>query len=445
MIMRKILKVIIFLILSFSVLYGCSNENLVDEHVADIIETNVEGPVESDVSNISLNSSNEEMDNSEGIDNSLKWDWIVEPGIYEDMLIISENLIALKDGEGKYKVINVIGEDVFHDKYDDINKFSEGVVLVEINGEVVYINENGLPISEATYENGYSFSESFAAVEQSNKWGFIQLDGSLVIQFKFEGVKSFHEELAAIKLNSKWGFIDTLGQIVIEPEFEEVEDFHEGVAAVKKNGKWGFIDNENKIISDFIYDDVKNFSEGYAAVKKDGKWGFVNSGGTVCIDLKYDDAGNFSEGIVSVKLNNYIEGMDAWAYVDEDDNIAINYDPYDASDGRMIWVGEFNGDYAFVSKTLYTIIDSDGKNIFNWDTEFFISVLDYNKKYDVIPGYIFVDESMRSRKYGLVGLNGECRLEPVFDYIYGVFDSFVVVDMNIDGNLKKGIIKIYNE
>ncbi len=435
--------------LGLLLLCGCNGKKLMNGNVYSNNDNNEivgkEVEKESDFSDEILGSKDEEIRNTGNINKILKWDWVVEPGLYEDMFFISDNLIALKDNKNKYKVINVMGEDVFHDVYDNISEFSDNIALVKSDGKVSYINENGTPISEITYQNGHSFNESFAAVERDNKWGFIQLDGKLAIPFQYDEVKSFSENLAAIKMKNKWGFIDVYGTTVINPNFEAVKDFKEGIAALKLNGKWGFINNENEKITDFIFNDVKNFNEGYAAVKKEGKWGFINSSGNVAIDFKYDDVGSFSEGKASVKRKQYIEGTDAWAYIDENEIIIIDYYPYDAADGRMIFVGAFKDDYVFVSKTLYTIIDSAGNDVFNENSDFFISVLDYDKEYDVIPGYVFIDENMRHKKYGLVGINGEGRIEPVFDYIYGVKNSYVVIDNIIDGVPKKGIIKLYKE
>lgn len=449
MMMKEILKVLSILILSFLVFCGCYDKNLRNESAKNVSddyeETTVEESIENAEATMPSISTDELANNTKNSNNLLKWKWVVEPGVYEDVFFVDEDLIAVEDDEGKCKIINTTGEDVFHNEFDSISEFSNDVALIRINGKVTYINHDGKTISEKTYQDGYSFSESLGAVEQNDKWGFIRLDGTIAVEYKYEEVKPFHEHYAAIKLNDKWGFIDDLGKIVIQPEFDEVEDFHEGIAAVKLNRKWGFVDSNNSIIADFVYDMVKNFNEGYAAVMKDGKWGFINSSGSVCISLKYDDASNFSEGKAAVKLDNYIEGMDAWGYIDNEENTVLNYYPYDASEGRMIWVGEFKDGKAFVSKTLYTIIDSEGNNIFNVDSEFFISVLEYNEEFDAVPGYIFTDEIMKNQKYGLVGLNGECRLEPVFDYVNGIRGSYVMVENMIDGNFEKGIIEIYNE
>lgn len=230
--------------------------------------------------------------------------------------------------------------------------------------------------------------------------------------------------------------------MVINNQFDQVKNFSESLAAVKLNDKWGFVDNLGKVIAEYQYDDVKSFSEGYAAVMKNDKWGFIDKEGKECIDLKYDAVGDFSEGKASVQIINYKEHMDAWAYIDKKDNVIIDFYPYDAAEGRMIWTGKFKDGIAFVSKTLYCIIDDKGNNIFAGDSIFFISGLEYNSEYDAIPAYVYTDEKMTIQKYGLMGIKGNQRLEPVFDYIYGIKGNILIVEKIIDGEYKKGIIRL---
>ncbi|MNN84010.1 hypothetical protein D3C81_2011240 [compost metagenome] len=62
----------------------------------------------------------------------------------------------------------------------------------------------------------------------------------------------------------------------------------------------------------------------------------------------------------------------------------------------------------------------------------------------MIPGYTFTDESMKVRKYGLLGLHGEQRLKPSFDFLGEMNGPFATVINVENGKDKKGIIEIYN-
>jgi hypothetical protein len=111
----------------------------------------------------------------------------------------------------------------------------------------------------------------------------------------------------------------------------------------------------------------------------------------------FDQIGDFSEDKAPIKINNYKEGLDEWAYIDKKNNIVIDFYPYEASEGRMLWVGEFKDGLAFVSISLYCIIDDKGNVIFLGDSVFFISSLIYSSNYDAIPAYIYTDDRMTEK------------------------------------------------
>ena len=141
-------------------------------------------------------------------------------------------------------------------------------------------------------------------------------------------------------------------------------------------------------------------------------------------------------------IADYGDMGDEWAYIDTSGNIQIDFYPYEASEGRMICAGDFQDGIAFVSKALYCIIDEDGKDVFDGDSEFFICSLTYNKEYNVIPGYAFVDKAMTVKKYGLMGLHGEQRIAPQFDYIDQMRGQYVIVSMGEGDACRKGIIQL---
>ncbi len=374
----------------------------------------------------------------------MKWEWFIEPGKYEDFYFADTDLIEIKDNNGKHGLIDLNKNIIIPFEYSEISSFYDGIAIVDKDNESYIINKKGEIIANISFESIGRFSEGYAAVKLNNKWGFIDRLGKMVIKNKFEEVNVFNEEYAAVKLNGKWGFVNKSGKIVIKNKFEEVKNFNEGYAAVKLNGKWGFVNKLGKFIIENKFEEVKDFNERYAAVKLNNKWGFIDGNGSICIDLKYDDVNNFSEGKAAVKLNNYFDDhLDAWAYIDFNGNVVIDFHFYTASEGRMIYVGDFKNGLAFVSNELYCIMDDKGKNFtLEYSSEFFIKSLEYDIKHDAIPAYVYEDDLMTIKKYGYVGLYGNQRLEPAFDYIYSLHGDYAVVEVIIDGEYKKGIIKV---
>ncbi|MCM1231891.1 MAG: WG repeat-containing protein [Ruminococcus flavefaciens] len=371
----------------------------------------------------------------------LQWKWIIKPDAYEDLAFVAEDRIAVKDQSGKYALANMQGGLLTVFRYDSIDCYREGIAAVRSDGLFFYIDGNGDAVSENTYEGAYRFGEGAGAVKREGCWGFVDKAGEMLIPCQYSEVRSFQEERAAVKTDGKWGYIDKEGVLQISEQFEEATDFCEGRAAVKADGRWGFADREGNLICDPIYEEVHSFQEGYAAVMSGGKWGFVDLRGDLCIACVYDAVEDFSEGKAAVKKADYRDGLDAWAYIDRQGRTVIDFYPYDAAGDSFYSVGKFQNGYAFVSKTLCVVIDEEGNDVFR-DSYFFISAPWYNPEYNVIPGYVYTDPEMTVRKYGMAGINGEQRIEPVFDGIDSMSGKYIIVSEYCDGRLRKGLIEV---
>lgn len=439
--MKKIILFIMFEIICV-VTFGCSLKSEDGQNVNQEVNLYDESESASEWSNKSGLSQNQIASDNVG----LSWKWILEPGEYQALSFASNDMILAENKYGKYGVFNLEGEVVVPFNYDYISGFNYGIGEAELNGKAFYINEKGEILWNRKYDKACGFQEEMGAVLINDLWGFINLNGEMTIPCKYDEVKNFSEGLAAVKENGLWGFINKAGESFANNGFEEVRNFQEGFAAVKANGKWGFIDSGGRFLVDCNYDEVKDFQNGYAAVMKDDKWGFIDNTGLVKIDLQYDEVGNFSEGKAAVKTIEHKDGLDEWAYINEAGEIVIDYTCYYGIEGLMDYVGEFRNGIAFVSKEYYSIIDENGNDIFcGNDSKYIISSLYYNVEYDIIPAYIYTDNSMETRKYGLINLHGEQRLEPVFDFIGDINGKYVIVwnvADDINGYFSQGVIEL---
>lgn len=424
---------------------SCGLTNINEQNMKQ--ETNIKDRIETVSGQKNESVQNEISQNQiSSIDDALSWKWVIEPGEYQVISFANNGLILAENKEGKYGVLNLKGEIVIPFRFDYISKFNYRIAEAELNGEFFYINEEGEVLFEEKYDRICGFQEEMGAVLMGNLRGFINLNGEIAIPCQYNEVKNFSEGYAAVEKNNKWGFIDRTGELLVDNRFVEVRNFQEGYAAVKIGEKWGFVDREGRFVIECVYNEVKDFQEGYAAVMKDGKWGFIDNTGSILIDLQFDDVGNFSEGKAAVKVFNYKDGMDAWAYINESGEVVIDYNFYFGVEGLMDYVGEFQNGVAFVSKEYYSIIDESGNDIFSGNnSRFFISSLNYNQEFDIIPAYIYVDDAMKVRKYGLIGLYGEQRLEPIFDFIGDIDGKYIIVWDEVDdmkGCYTQGIIEI---
>ncbi len=366
-----------------------------------------------------------------------EWEWVIEPGSYEYVCFIADDFVAAEKTNGMWEIINVSEGNVLPGEYEAVGLCRDNLINIKRGGLWGYIDESGNSVIKEQFEDAYEFQENLAAVKSEHLWGFINCLGERVIENQYDDVTSFREGMVAIKQNGKWGFINAEGGVVVGCIFDSVRSFSEGLAAVEQNGKWGCINASGKIVVECVYDNLQDFSEGMAAVKQDEKWGFINQNGNIQIPLQFREVGNFSEGLAAVERNG------KWAYIDKNNNIVIDYYFYDAgSDAGTVWVGAFHDGLAMVSRGTYCLIDDSGTKVFE-DSDFFLTIADYDIARDLITGYVYIDEAMKVKKYGLVGMDGSCRLEPVFDYISGIYEEYVLVSQYMEnGTLKDGVIRL---
>lgn len=371
----------------------------------------------------------------------LDWHWVIGPGEVEDFHFLGSTYIAVKKENGKYGIMDAQGQWICAEEFDVITPYREHLACASNGGIYYYLDEKGQCVTEGVFQEARSFQEARAAVQRNGSWGFIGPDGEMSIACQYEQVRDFREGRAAVKKQGRWGYIDREGGMVVPCQYDEAGDYQEGYAAVRQGSVWGFVDQKGEVAAACQYDEVKDYSEGLAAVRQQDKWGYIDQDGQETIAFMYDDAGSFSEGRAPVKRGDYPEeGIDEWAYIDSENVVVIGYYPYCAAGSFRMNVGEFHDGLAFVTDEIPGIIDEKGEWVF--DSAFFIDDYAYDPKYKAIPVYVFADEAMLQRKYGLAAADGSCLLAPVFDSVETPVDDYVRVTVEVDGKYLYGAIQL---
>lgn len=240
--------------------------------------------------------------------------------------------------------VNFAGKSVIPPQYKFATPFSNGLALVQRNGQYYYINRNNDKITDIfqytrlcpdsllrpikhgdlwgyldqnyqskipyQFEEANDFYEEVAVVKKNGKWGYINRTGRMYLETNYVEVRHFHEELAAVLVHvndssEKWGFIDKSGEMVIKPTFSYVGDFHFGRAFVYENEKYGFIDKTGKIRIPFQYSKADNFkNEGWAKVQEKGKYLWIDTLGqkAINVDLEITNMTHFKNGFARVMI-----------------------------------------------------------------------------------------------------------------------------------------------
>ena len=222
---------------------------------------------------------------------------------------------------GKWGFIDMDGKEIVPCKYDKVEGFSGGVAAVNIGGKFKkeyilgssrerftggkwgLIGVNGNELASCKYDNVEKFSEGLACVKWKGKFGYLDKNGKEVIPLKYNDAKSFSYGRALVQVKNKYGFINASEVEVIPCKYDIAESFTEGLAAVNigassqqitmpsgmggdtynvlAGGKWGFIDVDGNIVIPFTYEHAKPFKNGKSEILLDKQSHIINTKGEI--------------------------------------------------------------------------------------------------------------------------------------------------------------------
>ena len=236
-----------------------------------------------------------------------------------------------------------------------------------------YMDKNGniviSPIHQ--YQYGTHFSNDMAAVMDENyRCGYIDINGDIIIDYIYENASEFSEGYAIVSSGSDAFIIDKKGniqgkRISAESSLDDIyviSPFKSGVALIKADSmlynysppQYMYIDKEGEthILPDGHY--CLGFSEGYGAIATEkGKWYFVNTNFD-CVSDYYENISSFHEGLAVVCKNGIC------GYINHNFELVIPYQYNSCSDFRN---GLAKFSIAIGDVSIYGYINKKGKVI----------------------------------------------------------------------------------
>lgn len=310
--------------------------------------------------------------------------------------------------------INYNGKTVITPQYKFATPFSNGLALVQKNGQYFYINRQNEKITDVFQYTRICPDTLLRPVKHGELWGYLDRNYQSKIPYQFEEANDFYEDVALVKKNEKWNYIDREGRTIIETAYVEARRFYEGFAAVlvhlnDSTNKWGFIDKSGKMVIQPNFSYVGDFHFGRAFVYENEKYGFINKSGRVSIPIQYSKAENFkNEGWAKVQK----EGKFLW--IDTLGNKAIELKE------EITSLAHFKNGFARV-----TIGEKWG--FINRKGEVKVSII-YDMLTDFEPFGLAIVKA--GTQFGLVDTNGKYALTPNYESIENFKNGFFVIKKN---------------
>ena len=314
------------------------------------------------------------------------------------------NGTAICDGiDSKCGIIKKDGTMILEMIYKNISRDGEfGYIVEDTNGNMGYVNHRGEFIVPCKYDAVNGFNEGLMVVATSNKCGYVDTTGNWVIDSIYDDARAFGNGLARVKLNDKWMFIDKKGNIIENLNYDEIlTGFSNNRAFVKNGDSILMIDKKGNEICEVIADSVYGFKEGYATFKSNGKFGKLDTTGAIVIPAKFDNIFGFSNGLAVFEQNGK-QGL-----VDTAGNIIIK-----ASHDSI---------YQFNENSLILVEDNDGNITYTW----------YDQKGNLIwkdmPGNSFSWPATPTKKDFIAYFDSKLsELDPIEGIYYITFNRLAV-------------------
>ena len=123
------------------------------------------------------------------------------------------NKIGLSDGLAEfYTKIGYLFK--YRTEFDYVGKVNDGFAVVKLNGKWNFINIEGQFLFTQWFDDTWDFRDGFAKVKLNGKYNFINAEGRILSEQWFDDAGGFSKGFAEVNLREKWSLIDAKGQLL---------------------------------------------------------------------------------------------------------------------------------------------------------------------------------------------------------------------------------------
>lgn len=263
----------------------------------------------------------------------------IVPCRYDDIDRFHDGMAEVVLGH-KHGYINRQGRLVIPLLYVRANPFQNGEALVVTpEGDVGYLNTQGQPVRpfnrmgrpyfRGRYAKGWALQPyvSRSIPRESVGEFYVALDAAVdYVPQQNPAVQPLRKTGLTVifggdKAYRRYGFADSSGRIVIPLVFEDADETQHAWkdwVRIRKHNRYGFLDPQSgRVVIPLQYEDSRPSAYNLVWVKQRGKWGCIGRTGNVVTPFQYTGVTAYSEGRAIVKRGN------AFGYADTSGKLIV--------------------------------------------------------------------------------------------------------------------------
>nr|WP_169932830.1 WG repeat-containing protein [Nonlabens sp. Ci31] len=252
----------------------------------------------------------------------IKYDFIEHPTEYSN----ESDLFAVKKGKNIQllsKSANPITDfdikEFEWDSYKNEISHQRYFLTTKSNGMVGTVSDKGnveIPFEYLKIEPFDGKKVTYA--KQNGKYGLIDYKGKVILPFKYDN--AYSQKLTkhfVFKEVDKVGILDEMGKQIVSFSYQDITPVHydrNNKFIVQQNGLFGIIDKNENVIIPIEFNEISNWVE-YGPtehfVTKNAKKGLISREGEIVIPTEYDEIWVDNSKLIKVK-NNKLYGTIDW-------------------------------------------------------------------------------------------------------------------------------------
>lgn len=226
----------------------------------------------------------------------------------DDNNVISYDTNALRVlKDGKYGLINFSGKELLKCEYDAINplKGVKNSLVTYKDNKYGLVDNSGNVIIESDYQEITSltdkYEDGYIVKDANGNYGLINYNKKQVLECKYSKIFNVYgSDLYVVRRNGNIQLINSNGDVKAENKFDKVVSIDGGNVIIEKDSKYGVMTSDGKVTIEMAYDDLSYVFEGKYIAKKSGKYGIIDLSNETKVDFKY-------KNMIYMKEENFIE------------------------------------------------------------------------------------------------------------------------------------------